>query len=468
MLEESARATAATAAAPDRVLCPDSMTRVLVTATARALHGRDCGDLGRRPMLARYGGVLASGARRAAARTASQAAVPLAATSAVDADDVARWIVGQYPRRSYPAVIVGSPHGAAAHLATAAGVPWLPSGFEMAVQWPDGSPDDPNAALTHGAAVAARLLAANPALTIRQVHDPVLRGVLAGSTVSLHVRWQHLPDPYREFLSAQLDRNAAVIVVRDMRTWPVLDVGAGHTFQLGSPASGLDAAEFRTAGTQLCQALRYLDADRVRWRPPTSSCPERYTETGVEAGFEESVRAWARARRLRLHRVLYAAPEAFSAAVADLHRQWLRGAGKTGNRLVVESGRLLDPAQVLRAGMVPYWCETPSSRAAMALSWWLAGSTTFSSVDVLVDGFGVPTAATANPSQWNAAAKFGAKRAAVDPAATNLAMFPLPVRHATAVLRSQAADLPPPPPLTPDAAMEAIGECAATPAILVC
>jgi hypothetical protein len=468
MLEESARVTAATTAVPDRVVCPDSLTRVLVTAAARALHGRDCGDVGRQPMVARYGGVLPSAARRAAARNASQAAIPVAATGGIDADSVARWVVAQYPRRQYPAVVLGSPHGAAVHLAAAAGVPWLPSGFEMAVQWPDGSPDDPAAALTHGAAIAARLLAANPSLAIRQVHDPVLRGVLAGSTVSLHARWQQLPDPYREFLSAYLARGAAVIVVRDMRTWPVLDVGAGHTFQLGSPASGLDAGEFRTAGPQLCQALRYLDADRVKWRPPTTSCPERYTESGVEAGFEESVRSWARARRLHLHRVLYAAPEAFSAAVADLYRQWLRDAGKTGNRLVVESGRLLDPTQVLRAGLVPYWCETPASRAANALCWWLAGSTTFSSIDVLVDGFGVPTAATANPSQWHAAARFGSRRAHVDPAASNLGMFPLPVRHATGLLRGQAADLPPPAPLRPEAAMEAIGECAATPAILVC
>jgi hypothetical protein len=419
-------------------------------------------------MVARYGGVLQSAARRAAARYASQAAIPVAATGGIDADEVARWVVGQYPRRQYPAVVVGSPHGAAVHLAAAAGVPWLPSGWEMAVRWPDGSPDDPSAALTHGAAVAARLLAANRDVAIRQVHDPVLRGVLAGSTVSLHARWQHLPDPYREFLSAYLSRDAAVIVVRDMRTWPALDVGAGHTFQLGSPASGLDAAEFRTAGPQLCQALRYLDADRLRWRPPSISCPERYTETGVESGFEESVRSWARTRRLRLHRVLYAAPEAFSAAVADLYRRWLRGAGKSGDRLVVESGRLLDPAQVLRAGLVPYWCETPASRAANALSWWLAGSVTFSSVDVLVDGFGVPTAATANPAQWHAAARFGGRRAHVDPSATNLGTFPLPVRHATGLLRGHAADLPGPAPLHPDAAMEAIGESAATPAILVC
>lgn len=465
MLEKSAQVPAA---APDRVVCPDSLTRVLVTATARALHGRDCGDVGRQRMLARYGGVLPPSSRHAAAREAGQAAVPVAATGRIDADDIARWVVDQYPRRPYRAVVVGSPHGAAAHLAAAAGVPWLPSGFEMAVRWPDGSPDDPAAALTHGSAVAARLLAANPSLTVRQVHDPVLRGVLAGATISLHPRWQRLPDPYREFLSAHLDRGAAVIVVRDMRTWPVLDAGSGHTFQLGSPASGLDAGEFRGPGPRLSQALRYLEGDPVRWRPPADSCPERYTETGVEAGFEESVRSWARGRQLRLYRVLYASADAFSAAVADLYRTWLRGAGKTGNRLVVTSGRLLDPAQVLRTGLVPYWCETPASHTANALCWWLAGSAPFSSIDVLVDAFGVPTAATANAAQWHAAARFGSRRAYVDPAAANLGTFPLPLKHATAVLRGQAADPPPPPPLRPEAAMDMISGCAATPAILVC
>ena len=39
--------------------------------------------------------------------------------SVVDANEVASWIVAQYSGQAYPAVVIGSPHGSAAHLAVA-------------------------------------------------------------------------------------------------------------------------------------------------------------------------------------------------------------------------------------------------------------------------------------------------------------------------------------------------------------
>jgi hypothetical protein len=284
----------------------------------------------------------------------------MASVGEIDADQVARWIVEHYPPRRYPAVVVGSPHGAAVHLAAAAGVPWLPGGFEMVVRWPEGSVDDPAAALVHGAAVAARLRANNPDLTIRQVHDPVSRRMLAGCTITLHVRWRRLPDPYRELLSASLRPGGAVVVVRDMRTWPVLDTAHGHTFQLGTPGAGLEPDEYLLVGPQLRQVLRCTDGDASRWRPPTLAAPDGHVETGLD----ESVRAWAGARGAPLHRLLYARPEALSGAVADVYRQWLHR--PDGDRLIVERGRLFDPASS---------CAQATSRtgAKAPPAWWRPG-----------------------------------------------------------------------------------------------
>ena len=61
----------------------------------------------------------------------------------------------------------------------------------------------------------------------------------------------------------------------------------------------------------------------------------------------------------------------------------LQSAGKTGNRAVVECGRLLDPYHVLRAGMVPYWCESATIASVDAAERWLVGSRPFSVVEVL-------------------------------------------------------------------------------------
>ena len=44
-------------------------------------------------------------------------------------EDIGRWVVGQYPARRYPVILVGSSNGALTHLAAALGAPRLPQTF---------------------------------------------------------------------------------------------------------------------------------------------------------------------------------------------------------------------------------------------------------------------------------------------------------------------------------------------------
>ena len=454
---------------PERVVSPDSAGRVLLAAASRALRGEDCADLTYLPMLSRFRGAPEPVRRAAVARAAGRAAVPVPQAAQVDAEQVARWVVGHYPPRWYPGVVIGSPHGGAVHLAMALGVPWLPAAFEVTVQWPGGSVDNAVGALTHGSAVASALLAGNPGVAVRQVHDPAWRGVLAGSTVALIVRWSRLPDAYREFLGTRLAPGGPVLLLRDARTWPVLDHGGGHSFQVGGPASGLDPADFRVDSEQLGQVLRCAGGDRGRWNPPGASCPEGYAEHGVEPGFEATLRDWVGGAGSPLHRVLFPRPEALSAATADVYRDWLRAAGKTGNRCVIECGRLIDPWQVIRAGLVPYWCENASRRSVAGAEWWLAGSRSFTSVDVLPEPLGMSSPALAGLPQWRAVASFGRRRAALDRlAARGYPTTPVPTRHATEVLRDQPYDLPAPAPLRPVDALAGLRDSGTQQGLLIC
>ncbi|MGC5020022.1 hypothetical protein [Micromonospora sp. DT47] len=440
--------------AGDRVVAVGSTARVLVAAAARALRGVDCADLGQAMPLSRFTPAPESVRRAAAARAAGRVALTPAQTAEVDAERVGRWIVDQYPRRRYAGVVLGSPHAAAVHLAVALGVPWLPAAFEMTVHWTRGAVDQPRAALDHGAALAARLLAGNPDLHVRQVHCPASRGALAGTTVSLTARWQALPLAYARFLADRLEPNAPLLLVRDARTWPVQDEGRGHSFQLGCPSSGLEPVDFHPDSHALRQVLRSAGGDGARWEPPEVSAAREHAEQGVEVGFEVGVRQWAQRRRHALHQVLFPQPAALSAATADLYRRWLRAAGKTGDRLVVECGRLLDPWQVVRAGMVPYWCENATRRSVEGVEWWLAGSEPFSSVDVLPESPGMRSPALAGLPQWLAVAAFGRRRRALDrTAARGYPVASVPTRRATEVLRGQPYDLPVPPPLAVDDAL---------------
>ncbi|MEV1112212.1 MULTISPECIES: hypothetical protein [unclassified Micromonospora] len=434
--------------AGDRVVAQGSAARVLVAATARALRGADCADLGHTGPISRFPTAPEPVRRAAATRAAGRVALTVDQIGEVDAARVARWFVDQYPRRSYPGVLIGSPHGAAAHLAVALGVPWLPAGFEMTVHWSDGAVDRPREALAHGGALAERLVGGNPDVHLRQVHCPASRGTLTGVTVSLAARWRSLPAAYAQFLTDRLSADAPVLLVRDARTWPVLERGPGHSFQVGCPASGLDPVDFHPDSHALRQVLRAVGGDAARWAPPEVSVPSGDAEYGMDPGFELSARDFADRHGRPLHRVLVPRPGALSAAVADLYRRWLRAAGKTGDRLVVECGRLLDPWQVVRAGLVPYWCENATRRSVDEAEWWLAGSEEFSSVDVLPEPPGMRSPALAGLPQWLAVAGFGRRRRALDrTSARGYPVTSVPTRRATEVMRAQPYDLPVPPPL---------------------
>jgi hypothetical protein len=338
---------------------------------------------------------------------------PLSETEAeaVDGDQVARAIVDHYPGDRYPAVVLGSPHGSAAHLAVALGAPWLPAAFDVTVT---GS-----TSWMPGAAAAARLLSANPGASVRQVAPPGVAGV-AGAPVTLFVRWRELPAAYATFLDTRLSRDAAVLLARDSGTW----------------ASG---------------------------QSPQAVNPQ----------FVESIRQWASGRDHPLYRVMFSRPDVLSAAVADLYRRWLRGCGKTGSRLVVECGRLLDPWQVLRTGLVPYWLSAPSRHAVGELHWWLAGSRPFTQIDVLVDPPGAPRddlagGDLAGPGDFGAAAGFARIRGAVDERC--LRAYPdgrVPGCRAGEVLRRLPYDLPVPPRLAVPDAVAMLGETTEVSAMIV-
>ncbi len=431
------------APAADRVVCRDGLDRALLAATARAVRRLGCEGLDHVPVLARHGGLSGTLRRSAQAADACAEALPADVVARVDAGAVAAWLTAHYPDAAYPAVVLGSPHGAAAHLAAALGAPWLPTGFTISVRWPEGTAADWGGAFDLGAELAYRLVAADPSLTVRQVHDPVRRGQLCGSTLTLHVRWRRLPQAYRDFLGDRLRPGASALVMRDTRTWPVLESGPGHTFQVGSPVAGWEPEDYTMDNPSFARLLRELADDR--WIVPYPGLARRYAERAGEPEFERDLRQTFPGP---VNRVLYPTPEAFSACVADLHREWLLAEGRGGARCIVETEHLLDPWQVRAAGLVPYWCETGSRRAAAGAEWWLAGSRRFDTVDVLPTPPGPPSDAYATPGQWRAVASFAKVQGRVDrEAMRRYTQGALPTGHAATVLQAHPRPRVAPPPV---------------------
>jgi hypothetical protein len=434
----------------DRIVCPDSLGRGLLAAAARGAE-----QFRHVPVLGRHGELPESSRRGLLRDEARAGAVPPGAVAAIDAEAVAAWITEHYPEPSYPAVLLGSPHGAAVHLAAALGAAWLPTAFTVTVPWPGGSAADWSGALDWGAGLADRILAANRTVTVRQVHDPVARGPLSAATVSLHVRWRRLPAAYLDFLASRLAPGGVSMFLRDLRTWPVVERRRGHTFQIGSPMSGWSYVDYDRDNPAFC---RLLGPDAVHWARPNHDNPLPYAETAGDPALGVELRRVAAETHRPSHRVLYANPATLSACVADLYRAHLRTTRGGGDQCLVETGRLLDPGQVLAAGLVPYWCESPSRHATEAAGWWLAGSRGFDSVTVLPEPPGVRCDAYADLARWRALAAFARHRGEVDLlAASRYPLLPLAAGHATrVVLRTADEPHPAAPTMTAEQVLSSL------------
>jgi hypothetical protein len=383
--------------------------------------------LNRVPLLGRRGHLTGDQRWAALAAEAGAAAVPADAADDLDAEEVAAWITGHYLATSYPAVVAGSAHGAAVHLAAALGAAWLPTTFPVTFAWPDGDPADVRGAMAWGERLAARILERNPGVTVRQVHDPLRCGALSGATVTLHVRWRTLPRSYRALLRHRIALGGAALLLRDLRTWPVTQRSPLFGFQVGSPAGGWSPEHHRTA----------------------DKGGRRYAETAGEPAFGVDLARFANGISLPVHRALYAAPAILSAGVADLYRQWLRAGGTDGDRCVVAGGRLLAPWQALAGGVVPYWCESSARSDVASAEWWLAGSEPFDTVTVLPDAPGHSGDPGATLAHWRSLSAFGRTPGPVDrQLAGRYPALPVAASHAARVLAAAGGTPGTPPPMT--------------------
>jgi hypothetical protein len=349
-----------------------------------------------------------------------------------DVDAVASWFVDQYPRRRYPGVVIGSPHGASAHLAVLLRMPYLPTSFDLTVRWPRGTVDDAYGALAYGEQLVSRLTCRTSSVSVRQIHDLAVPPESAGWPVHLVTRWLDLPPAYDGFLQRCLTPGGSIIVASDARRWPVLPTGRGTSFQVGRAGSGLRPADFERDSDMAYAMVRNGGGEPDVWEPPTG-VPLGPAEHAVEPALARSIRQRATGTGAPVQRVLYSRPDALSAGVADVYRTWFELGAEPSTRCVVECGRQLDPWNALRRAVVPYWCESASRGSVAAAEWWLAGSPAFESLDVIPESPGLRLPAFASLSQWAAVARFGEREGRLN----RLAAHAYPDRPASSALTTR-------------------------------
>jgi hypothetical protein len=357
----------------------------MLEATARGLRDEPCDRVGRGRLFAatlRAANLLPRSVRQRLYAVAGGAeGVTPDRLGAVDFEAVAGWVTDHYPDTRYPAVMLGSSNGAAVHLATALGAPWLPQTLLVPVRWSGNDPERPDRALEFGASVAPELLRRNPDVVLHHMHDANQDQLMIGQMAYFRVKRRRLGAAYERFLGERLAPGAPIIVLADCSTWPVTTVGDRHFFQVGAQG-GIGPQDYDRHG---------IDTD--------TDAPE--AEWGFDAELLGDVRRFADAAGHPVHVVRYSDTHGLSGPVAGIQRAWLNGAGITADRLLVESFLLIDPTRTRQAGLVPMWTMFPVASAVEATTDYLrSAAASYRSVHIGLFPHGVRSHGIAEPALW--------------------------------------------------------------------
>ncbi|GAB3893440.1 hypothetical protein GCM10029964_070220 [Kibdelosporangium lantanae] len=299
-------------------------------------------------------------------------------------ESVARWVTGHYEPRRYPGVLVGSSNGAAVHLATALGFPWLPQTLLIPVRWRGNDPARPDRALEFGVAVASELLRRNEDVALHHMHDANQDELMIGQMAYFRVKRQRLGAAYEQFLRERLAPDAPIVVLADESTWPVTNVADRHVFQVGAQG-GIGPEDYDRHGIV-----------------PDTDAPE--AEWGFDPGLLVDVRRFAAETGHPVHVIRYPDPHALSGPVADLHHTWFTDNGITTDRLLVESFLMIDPTRTLAAGLVPLWTMFPVGSAVQAtVAHVRSAPGRYRSAHVGLFPHGVESRGIAGPDRWRTA-----------------------------------------------------------------
>ncbi|CUH40918.1 hypothetical protein JSE7799_03658 [Jannaschia seosinensis] len=378
-------------------------TSGLADGLAHSLKGRGFPALGQSGLVARLA-PLANRLPRRLRQAAFAAGGPSEAISprrvdSVDAEDIAQWVTDLYPKRRYPAVMIGSSNGALAHACAAMGIPWLPQTFLTLVQKRPQDPDDAVAAMQAGHSVAETLLKANPGISVHHMHDPNQDRRMTPLVSYFRLKHRRLPKAYRTFIDENLEPGGTVYVVNCEQTWPLTKLSDRYFFQFGA-VGGASWEDYFEGGERVRNYFRDLGKDRQRWTPPAPNYEGAEAEWGYEPELDRDLDAVAKEKGLRQARLSFGEPEDPSPVVADLFQEHYRANGITPRRLLVPSFILQDPYWTLRTASVPFWMVFNIASSQPKIRDYIARSGSFEEIAMMLFPNGTPAIGQGSIESW--------------------------------------------------------------------
>lgn len=247
-------------------------------------------------------------------------------------DSLPRWCAAQYPRRRWPAIVVGSPNGAVAHLAALLNAPFLTTSFLLGFRHRI-RPDDVRSYYYFGKKLAAELLSEGADFEAINHYDPLHDRSLVKYADLLRLRLIKLPQAYRHYIAVNLAKGGRLILIECTYPWLQYRVGERSFFQVG----GLGGV-----GPE-----RFLE----RWNLdlPLEERPE--SEWGCPSGLADDLRKFAQEKGFDLLHLRFDHPEWYSFLA---YRAYLAAGAREGE-LMLDCFTYISPHTNVTTGIPALW-----------------------------------------------------------------------------------------------------------------
>ncbi|HVL49920.1 MAG TPA: hypothetical protein VM754_00260 [Actinomycetota bacterium] len=379
----------------------DSATGML-RANANFLRNKDFPALGSPPLLkvpASRANILPKKARKGVYLFSGwNEAIPPKKLKKVDPEELSGWVTDEYPDRQFPAVAIGSSNGAATHLYSALGIPWLPQTFLIPVRQ-SVHPDEPKEAMRIGLEPGRKLVERHPELALHHMHDANQDRIMVQTMTYFRVKRRRLGENYRRFLEQHLPPGGTIIVTECEQKWPVVRIGDRHVFQHGA-VGGATKEEFYHGSDRVAEYLERYDSPYRKWDSPEADEEVPEAEWGFDTELLDDIRRIARERHYRVVRMRFPEPQAMSPVVADLYRWWYRERNIPTNRMICESFIIMEPYWMLRTGSVPYWMEFNMEASLKSVHSYLDKTDPFDEIGLMLFNHGVEAVGLPTISEW--------------------------------------------------------------------
>jgi hypothetical protein len=315
---------------------------------------------------------------------------------------ISQWVVDEYPKRKYPAVMIGSANGAMMQLCAALGIPWLSQTVLTPIRRKKRlSADDIKADIEEMKGPAREILKNNPELQVNHMHDPIQDRLMVQQMGYFRIKQLQLGPVYEQFLTDSLPRGATVFVVDCRLSWPTSKIGDRHFFQLGGFGE-VTPQEYLKGSPEVDQFLKKRKASVKAWQnipKPDAERPE--AEWGLEPALLDDVRRLAKKRGWKVRRIVFRDPEDMSPLVADFYREWYAKRRIPVTRMLAQSFILVEPWWTIRTGSIPFWLTFNTKCSAQRLHQYLAAHPPLDELYMTVFCNGVKGVGQATIKDWN-------------------------------------------------------------------